>query len=54
MLAVDLPLSGGAGLDHVISAHVQIELDAEIEDVLPECPITADFRDPSGWTRTGR
>jgi hypothetical protein len=38
-MAVDLPLSEGAGISHVISAHMQIALDDEIETMLPDCPV---------------
>ena len=40
VMAVDLPLSEGSGIDHVISAHVKIALTDEIETVLPTCPVT--------------
>jgi hypothetical protein len=39
VMAVDLPLSEGAGISHVISAHMQIALDDEIETMLPDCPV---------------
>lgn len=40
VMAVDLPLSDGHGISHVISAHMRLGLDDEIESVLPDCPFT--------------
>ena len=40
VMAVDLPLSEGHGISHVISAHIQVELEDEIETLLPDCPFT--------------
>lgn len=40
VLAIDLPLSEGAGISHVLSAHMQIAMHDEIEAVLPNCPLT--------------
>ena len=40
VMAVDLPLSEGTGISHVLSAHMRIAENDEIETVLPDCPIT--------------
>ena len=40
VMAVDLPLSEGNGISHVLSAHMQIAIIDEIETLLPDCPIT--------------
>jgi len=40
ILAIDLPLSEGVGISHVLSAHMEIAMDDEIETLLPGCPIT--------------
>lgn len=40
VLGLDLPFSDGAGLTHVISTHMKIDLGETVEDVLPDCPIT--------------
>ncbi len=38
--AVDLPCTEGAGLSHVISAHLRIDPDLTLRDLLPGCPLT--------------
>ncbi len=40
VMAIDLPLSEGIGISHVLSAHMRIAMDDEIETLLPDCPIT--------------
>ena len=40
VMAIDLPLSEGNGISHVLSAHMRIAMDDEIETLLPDCPIT--------------
>ena len=40
LMAVDVPLSEGTGISHVLSAHMQIAENDEIETVLPDCPVT--------------
>lgn len=41
VLGLDLPLSGGGGLSHVLSAHMQIGVNQTAESVLPDCPFVA-------------
>lgn len=38
VLGLDLPLSDGDGLSHVLSTHMQIGLEETVESVLPNCP----------------
>lgn len=40
LMAIDLPLSDGASLSHVLSAHMEIDPNDEIETLLPDCPVT--------------
>ena len=40
VMAIDLPLSEGSGISHVISAHMRIAMNDEIETLLPDCPLT--------------
>jgi hypothetical protein len=40
LMAVDLPLSDGTGMSHVLSAHMEIAMNDEIESLLPGCPVT--------------
>jgi hypothetical protein len=40
VMATDLPLSEGPGISHVLSAHMLIGMNDEIETIPPECPIT--------------
>lgn len=41
VIGVDLPLSDGDGLSQVLSAHLQIGVVETVEDILPDCPLTA-------------
>ncbi|MBL8710445.1 MAG: hypothetical protein JNL25_14720 [Rhodospirillaceae bacterium] len=43
VLGVDLPLSDGAGLSHVLTLHLEIELDETIESALPDCSMLEYF-----------
>jgi hypothetical protein len=40
VMAIDLPLSEGAGISHVLSAHMKIAMPDEMEAMLPDCPLT--------------
>jgi hypothetical protein len=41
VLGVDLPMSDGDGLSHVLSAHQEVADGTGIADALPEAPIDA-------------
>ncbi|MEQ9332225.1 PAS domain-containing protein [Thalassobaculum sp.] len=41
LLGLDLPLSDGAGMTQILSAHLQIGLSKTVEDVLPDCPLVS-------------
>ena len=43
VLGVDLPLSDGQGLSHVLSAHITIDADQTLYDVIPRCPVQTYF-----------
>lgn len=43
VLGVDLPLSDGAGLSHVVSVHMQIGLKDTVSSVMPDCPIAEHY-----------
>ncbi len=40
VIGLDLPLSEGDGLSHVLCAHLQIGLRESIADRLPDCPVS--------------
>jgi hypothetical protein len=40
VIAIDLPLSDGRGISHVLSAHMLISVADEIETILPDCSVT--------------
>jgi len=37
VIGLDLPLSNGAGLDQVLSAHVRVDADQDLAQLLPDC-----------------
>lgn len=37
VLGIDLPLSDGAGLSHIVSAHIEVDADVSAETVLNDC-----------------
>ena len=39
VLGLDLPCSDGERLASVVSAHIEIARGAEIETILPDCPV---------------
>jgi hypothetical protein len=39
-MAIDLPLSEAFGISHVLSAHMLIGMNDDLETMLPDCPIT--------------
>ena len=41
VIGLDLPMSDGDGLTHVVSAHMRIDLKDSVQDILPDCPIEA-------------
>ena len=41
VIGLDLPLSDGTGLDQVLSAHLRIDADQGLAQLLPDCPIVA-------------
>ena len=41
VVALDLPMSDGGDLTHVMSAHMQIGVARTLSDVLPDCPLVA-------------
>ena len=47
LLGLDLPLSDGAGVTQILSAHLQIGLPKTVEDVLPDCPFV-EFAEDAG------
>ncbi|MEZ5669348.1 MAG: PAS domain-containing protein [Alphaproteobacteria bacterium] len=40
VLGIDLPLSDGDGLSHVLSVHHRIDVEDSARQLLPDCPIT--------------
>lgn len=40
VMAIDLPLSDASGISHVLSAHMLIGMNDDLETMLPDCPIT--------------
>lgn len=40
VLGLDLPMSDGDGLAHVVSAHMEIGWLDKVRDILPDCPMT--------------
>ena len=43
VIGIDLPFSEGNGLSHVISAHIKIDMDETIDDIVPGNPIREFF-----------
>jgi hypothetical protein len=41
VVGLDLPMSEGHGLSQVISAHMQIDVERRLSEMLPEAPLTA-------------
>lgn len=39
VVGLDLPMSDGGALTHVVSAHMQIGRDQTVENLLPDCPL---------------
>lgn len=54
VVGLDLPLSNGTGLDQVLSAHLRVNAEDDLENLLPDCPfIRFDSADEEAET-TGR
>lgn len=48
VIGLDLPLSNGTGLDQVLSAHLRIDVDRDLAQLLPDCPfVVFDDRAPA-------
>lgn len=43
VIGLDLPLVDDGSLTQVLSAHIEIESDRDIPDILPDCPIVRYF-----------
>jgi hypothetical protein len=43
VLGIDLPMSDGHSVSHVLSAHIEIDAEETIESKIPNAPITRYF-----------